>query len=104
MRSSTTGSVCTRPWVTAPRPRRGPAWKGSTCARPRDVLIPPLHSSGGGPVVAAPRAGEAPTPAVLEQPFGAGGLVREPPLEVRQRPGKIRHGAIPPIPLQDWIA
>ena len=32
-----------------PRPRRGPAWKGSTCARPRDVLIPPLHSSGGGP-------------------------------------------------------
>src|SRR6187397_2589283 len=45
-RSSTTGSVCTRPWATAPRPRRGPAWKGSTCARPRDVLIPPLHSSG----------------------------------------------------------
>src|SRR3954447_13847214 len=48
-RSSTTGSACTRPWATAPRPRRGPAWKGSTCARPRDVLIPPLHSSGGGP-------------------------------------------------------
>src|SRR4051812_17946079 len=49
-RSSITGSACTRPWATAPRPRRGPAWKGSTCARPRDVLIPPLHSSGGGPV------------------------------------------------------
>src|SRR4051812_28546369 len=49
-RSSTTGSVRTRPWVTAPRPRRGPAWTGSTCARPRDVLIPPLHSSGGGPL------------------------------------------------------
>src|SRR4051794_32442151 len=47
--SSTTGSACTRAWATAPRPRRGPAWKGSTCARPRDVLIPPLHSSGGGP-------------------------------------------------------
>src|SRR4051794_21864533 len=48
--SSTTGSACTRAWATAPRPRPGPAWKGSTCARPRDVLIPPLHSSGGGPV------------------------------------------------------
>src|SRR5436309_8688048 len=52
-RSSTTGSACTRPWATAPRPRRGPAWQGSTCARPRDVLIPPLHSSGGGPLEAA---------------------------------------------------
>ena len=55
-------------------------------------------------VVAAPRAGEAPAPAVLQQPLGAGRLVREPALELRQRPGKIRHGAIPPIPLQDWIA
>src|SRR3954470_7961629 len=51
MRSSTTGSACTRPWATAPRPRRGPAWKGSPCARPRDVLIPPLHSSVGGPAL-----------------------------------------------------
>src|SRR5689334_10523630 len=55
-------------------------------------------------VVAAARAGEAPAPAVLQQPLGAGRLVREPALELRQRPGKTRHGAIPPIPLQDWIA
>jgi hypothetical protein len=50
-RSSTTGSACTRPRAAAPRPRRGPAGKGPTCARPRDVLVPPLHSSGGGPLV-----------------------------------------------------
>src|SRR3954453_6672727 len=55
-------------------------------------------------VVAALRAGEARSPAALQQPLGAGRLVREPALELRQRPGKIRHGAIPPIPLQDWIA
>src|SRR5207237_386423 len=55
-------------------------------------------------VVAAPRAGEAPAPAVRQQPLGAGRLVREPALELRQRPGKIRHGAIPPAPLQDQIA
>src|SRR4051812_30009943 len=48
-RSSTTGSACTRPWATAPRPRRGPTWTGSPCARPRDVLIPPLHPQGTGP-------------------------------------------------------
>src|SRR5690349_22758720 len=56
------------------------------------------------PVVPALRAGEARSPAALQQPLGAGGLVREPALERRQRRGKIRHGAIPPIPLQDWIA
>src|SRR5205814_6154623 len=48
-RSSTTGSGCTRPWATAPRPRPGPAWKGSACVQPRDVLIPSLHSAGGSP-------------------------------------------------------
>src|SRR4029078_8053815 len=56
------------------------------------------------PVVPALRAGEARSPAALQQPLGAGRLVREPALELRQRPGKIRHGAIPPVPLQDWIA
>src|SRR4051794_25168792 len=48
-RSSTTGSGCTRPWATAPRPRPGPAWKGSACVQPRDVLISSLHSAGGSP-------------------------------------------------------
>src|SRR5690349_10759836 len=62
-RSSTTGNACPRPWATAPRPRRGPAWKGSTGARPRDVLIPPLHSSGGGPAL----LGREPPPGRLER-------------------------------------
>src|SRR3954447_8877313 len=46
---STTGSGYTRASATAPRPRRAPTWKGSACVRPRDVLIPPLHSPGAGP-------------------------------------------------------
>src|SRR3954453_5715435 len=49
MRSSTTGSACTRAWATEPRPRRGPTWRRSSCQRPRDVLISPLHSPGAGP-------------------------------------------------------
>src|SRR5215208_4014345 len=48
-RSSTTGSVCTRPLAIAPRSRRGSAWKGLPSAQPRDVLISPLHSQGAGP-------------------------------------------------------
>jgi transposase InsO family protein len=48
-RCSTTGSGCTRPWATVPRPKRALTWKGSACARPPDVLIPPLHSPGRGP-------------------------------------------------------
>ena len=47
--SSTTGSVCIRPSAIAPRPRRGPAWKGSPCVQPHDALISPLHSMGGSP-------------------------------------------------------
>ena len=41
--------------------------------------------------VAAPRAGEAPAPAMLQQPLGAGRLVREPAPELRQRLREIRH-------------
>src|SRR5215218_9270902 len=48
-KSSTIGSVCTRPSAIAPRPRRGPAWKGSPCVQPHDALISPLHSTGGSP-------------------------------------------------------
>ncbi len=47
--SSTTGSACTRPSAIAPRPRRGPAWKGSPCLQLHDALIPPLHAEGGSP-------------------------------------------------------
>ena len=43
------GSACTRPRAIAPRPRRGPAWKGSPCSKPHDLLIPSLHSQGAGP-------------------------------------------------------
>src|SRR4051794_39095012 len=46
---SITGSGYTRASATAPRPRRAPTWKGSVRVRPRDVLIPPLHSPGAGP-------------------------------------------------------
>jgi Integrase core domain len=28
-------------------PRHGPAWKGSLCAKPHNVLIPPLHYPRG---------------------------------------------------------
>src|SRR3954471_14232943 len=50
MRSSTTGGACTRAWATEPRPRRGPTWRRSSCQRPHEVLISPLHSPGAGPV------------------------------------------------------
>src|SRR3954470_19228105 len=50
-RSSIIGNGYTRPSAIAPRPRRGPAWRGSPCSRRHDVLIPPLHSPGGSPVV-----------------------------------------------------
>src|SRR3954467_7097824 len=43
------GSGYTRASATVPRPRPVPAWEGSACAQPRDVLIPPLHSPGAGP-------------------------------------------------------
>src|SRR4051794_31583340 len=82
-RSSTTGSVYTRPWATAPRPRRGPAWKGSTCARPRDVLIPPLHSSGGGPSWSSRRLRDG----------GASGRVEHPGAEQLES-GATVHGAL----------
>src|SRR6185295_12712221 len=49
-KSSTIGSVCIRPSAIAPRPRRGPAWKGSPCVQPHDALISPLHSTGGSPM------------------------------------------------------
>ena len=45
-RSSTTGSVCIRPWTIAPRPRRRPAWKGSPCSQPHDALFSPFHLQG----------------------------------------------------------
>src|SRR3954471_16881514 len=51
MRSSTTGGACTRAWATEPRPRRGPTWRRSSCQRPHEVLISPLHSPGAGPLV-----------------------------------------------------
>src|SRR4051812_6528239 len=38
-----------QPSAIAPRPRRGPAWKGSPCVQPHDALIPHLHSTGGSP-------------------------------------------------------
>src|SRR3954468_17866821 len=53
--SCTTGSGYTRALATAPRPRRAPTWKGSARVRPRDVLIPPLHSPGTGPLEGADR-------------------------------------------------
>ena len=51
------GEVATELGRTRPRP--GPAWKGSSCARPRDVLIPSLHSLGGSP---SSSCGPTPTP------------------------------------------
>src|SRR4051812_42044380 len=101
-RSSITGSACTRPWATAPRPRRGPAWKGSTCARPRDVLIPPLHSSGGGPLPTRDLGdgghGHAPQPPAAE---GRDRLIAEPD---RQAPALPEGGLVvgpvgDPVPL-----
>src|SRR5256885_424355 len=86
------------PDLDRPPGHRGPPW--AALALQGQALAPGPPEA----VVAAPRAGEAPAPAVLQQPLGAGRLVREPALELRQRPGKIRHGAIPPIPPQDWIA
>src|SRR5688572_25639397 len=50
-RSFTIDSACTRPWATEPRPRLAPAWRGSPCARQPDILISPLHTKGGGPVM-----------------------------------------------------
>src|SRR5689334_22395096 len=35
--------------ATEPRPRRGPTWRRSSCQRPHDVLISPLHSPGARP-------------------------------------------------------
>src|SRR4051794_25980799 len=96
MRSSTTGSACTRPWATAPRPRRGPAWKGSPCARPRDVLISSLHSSGGAPVCRSSRpwSGDAP-------PDGDARGPARPPVAARppHRPGGPAAGGRGALPL-----
>src|SRR3954453_23037449 len=47
------GSGYTRASATVPRPRPVPAWEGSACAQPGDVLIPPLHSPGAGPELPA---------------------------------------------------
>ena len=44
--SSTIANACTRASATAPRPRRGPAWRGSPCVQPHDALISSLHSQG----------------------------------------------------------
>src|SRR5215203_2115693 len=57
-RSFTIGSACTRPWDTEPRPRLAPAWRRSPCERQPDILISPLHTKGGGPVLADTRTGQ----------------------------------------------
>src|SRR3954468_19259391 len=81
-KSSTIGSVCIRPSAIAPRPRRGPAWKGSPCVQPHDALISLLHSTGGSPMfgkrnLPAPLDPKTRTPTVLsqEQPKNTGGIV-----------------------------
>jgi hypothetical protein len=55
-KGSTIGSVCTQAWVTAPRPRHGPAWRRLPCAPPHDALISRLHTSGGKPTTGKARS------------------------------------------------
>src|SRR3954452_8811631 len=50
-RSSIIGTACTQPWAIARQPKPGPAWRRSLCARQPDILIAPLHSQGGSPLL-----------------------------------------------------
>ena len=54
VRSCTTAFDPTPPWATAPRLRRGPAWRRSPCVRQPDILIYSIHSKGGGPTSSSP--------------------------------------------------
>src|SRR4051794_24082298 len=70
-RCSTIGSACTQPWATAPRLRRGPAWRRSPCVRQHDILIAPLHSKGGGPLdTRGVREGGSPAGYIVVPPSG----------------------------------
>jgi hypothetical protein len=53
----------------------------------------PLAAQLPGLVVVAGRAAEAVGPTLPEQPAGAGGVIREPRLELRQRPRQVSHPA-----------
>jgi hypothetical protein len=71
VRSCIIGSACTQPWAIALQPKPGPAWRRSRCARQPDLLIAPLHSQGGSPIMTLGDKGEKARPLALTQPFTA---------------------------------